>query len=53
LLENIEQQLVERGGKATLADYIRLVQLRREMEGEEAREIRVQWVEPAETDSGR
>ena len=32
--------------KPTLAEYLKLVQLEREFEEEEAREIKVKWVEP-------
>ena len=32
--------------KASLGDYIRLVQLQKELEEDEVREIRVTWVEP-------
>lgn len=32
--------------KASLGDYIRLVQLRKELEEDEVREIKVTWVEP-------
>jgi hypothetical protein len=43
LLEKMEQQLGGEQLKLTLADYIRLVQLRRELEEEEPREIKVTW----------
>ncbi|MFM2124567.1 MAG: hypothetical protein RL328_1018 [Acidobacteriota bacterium] len=45
LLEGIEKKLQEQDLKVTLADYIRLVQLKKELEGEEPREIRVTWVD--------
>jgi hypothetical protein len=32
--------------KGTLGDYIRLVQLQKELEGDEPRDITVTWVEP-------
>ena len=32
--------------KATLGDYIRLVQLQQELEQEEPKDIQVTWVEP-------
>jgi hypothetical protein len=41
----------EKAMKATLGDYIRLVQLRKELEDDEPREIKVTWVEPEETKS--
>jgi len=33
------------GAKASLADYIRLVQLRKELSDDEPREIKVTWVD--------
>ena len=39
--------------KATLGDYIRLVQLHKELDDESPKEIRVTWVEPAETGSAK
>ena len=45
MLESIEQKLKGKDLKVTLADYIRLVQLKKELEGEEPREIRVTWVD--------
>jgi hypothetical protein len=35
--------------KVTLADYVRLVQLKRELDEEEPKEIRVTWVDPPES----
>ena len=49
LLEKIEAQLDVGKMKITLADFIRLTQLERELEEEEQpREIIVTWKEPAE-----
>jgi len=39
--------------KATLGDYIRLVQLHKELDDESPKEIRVTWVEPAEKGSAK
>ena len=48
LLSEVEQRLDLETGKVTLADFIRLTQLERELEEEEApREIIVTWKEPA------
>jgi len=33
--------------KATMGDYIRLVQLHKELDDESPKEIKVTWVEPA------
>ena len=45
LIEKVENEL---GGnmKASLGEYIRLVQLQKELEEDEVREIKVTWVEP-------
>jgi len=49
LLSLIEKQLVAGTKKATLADFIRLTQLERELEeDEQPKEIVVTWVEPTE-----
>ena len=46
LLKNVEKKLGGEDVKATLGDYIRLVQLQQELEEEEPRDITVTWVEP-------
>jgi hypothetical protein len=46
LLKNVEQKLEGEDVKATLGDYIRLVQLQQELEDEEPRDIKVTWVDP-------
>jgi hypothetical protein len=47
LLKKLEQKLSDDELRATLGDYIRLVQLRKELEDDdEPREIKVTWVEP-------
>lgn len=46
LLADIENRFDSESGKASVADYIRLLQLERELEeGDGPREIRVTWVE--------
>ena len=52
LLKSVEKKLSGVEMKATLGDYIKLVQLQKEMDDEQPREIRVTWVEPEETKSG-
>jgi hypothetical protein len=47
LLKNVEKKLGGEDVKATLGDYIRLVQLQQELEEDEPRDIKVSWVEPA------
>jgi hypothetical protein len=45
LLEKVEKKLGS-SLKASLGDYIRLVQLHKDLEENEVREIKVTWVEP-------
>ena len=50
LLMDVERRLDLKNNKVTLADFIRLTQLERELEEEEQpREIIVTWKDPAET----
>ncbi len=51
LLTDIESRFEAESGKASVADYIRLLQLERELEeaDEGPREIRVTWVDPQES----
>ncbi len=51
MLQRVEQKLGTGDVKATLADYIRLVQLQKELEDEEPGEITVTWVDPDKTES--
>lgn len=46
LIEKVEGKLEQGELKATLADYVRLVQLQQDLEEGEAKEIKVTWVEP-------
>jgi hypothetical protein len=50
ILERVEQKIGEGDVKATLGDYIRLVQLQKELEDEEPGEITVRWVDPEKTE---
>jgi hypothetical protein len=43
LIAEVEKKLKGKDVKVTLADYIRLVQLRKELDEEQPREIRVTW----------
>lgn len=45
LLKQMENKLGANDVKVTLADYIRLVQLQKELEEDEPKEIRVTWVD--------
>ena len=56
LIEKLEQQLKkqaqepeEKIDKVALADYLRLLELQKELEEEEPTEIRVTWVDPEMT----
>lgn len=53
--KRVEKRLSESDVKASLGDYIRLVQLEKELEAEEPKEIKVTWVNPEEkeSDSGK
>jgi hypothetical protein len=51
MLTKIETKMKGDQMKATLGDYIRLVQLHKELDDESPKEIRVTWVEPAEKGS--
>jgi hypothetical protein len=53
MLTKIETKMKGDQMKATLGDYIRLVQLHKELDDESPKEIRVTWVEPAETGSAK
>jgi hypothetical protein len=49
LLRKIEKEFKDKDTRATMADYIRLTQLERELEEEEQpREIIIRWSDPAE-----
>lgn len=52
LLKKLEEQMGGGEMKASLGDYIRLVQLHKELDEESPREIKVTWVEPAEGKKG-
>ena len=52
ILKKMETKLTKDDAKATLGDYIRLVQLQKELEDEQPREIKVSWIESEETESG-
>ena len=51
LMLKVEEKLGRGDVKATLGDYIRLVQLEKELEEEEPKKIEVRWVEPEESKS--
>ncbi len=47
LLQRIEEKLEQDDFKPTVGDFVRLLQLRKELEDERPREITVTWVEPS------
>ena len=50
VIGSIEKQLEESNLKATTAEYLKLIQLQKEFEQNEAKEIRVRWVEPGQSE---
>jgi hypothetical protein len=46
LLKNVEKKLTGKEVKATLGDYLKLVQFQKELEDEDPKEIKVTWVDP-------
>lgn len=47
-IRNIGAKLSSEDVKATVADFIRLLQLQKDLDEEGAKEIKVTWVEPVE-----
>ena len=52
LLSSLEAKLLEGDFKATVGDFIRLLQVRKELEEERPRGITATWVEPSEGGCG-
>ena len=48
LIKKFEDSIEKGGVKPTVSEYIRLKQLRQELDVEELKEIKVTWVEPTE-----
>ncbi len=48
VIENLEKKLESNELKPSVGDFIRLLQLEKELEQEQPREIKVSWVEPRE-----
>jgi hypothetical protein len=46
----MEEEIGGPAFKPSMAEYLKLVQLDKELESEEVKEIRVTWVEPGKTD---
>ena len=49
LLTTVISQFEAKGLKPTMAEYLKLLQLEKEFEEDEPKEITVTWVEPEET----
>ncbi|MGA2267708.1 MAG: hypothetical protein ABSH44_04475 [Bryobacteraceae bacterium] len=45
-IAGIESRLTAKDFKPTMGDYLKLLQIEKELEQEEAKEIKVTWVEP-------
>jgi hypothetical protein len=50
-IESMELKLSASDVKATFGDFIRLLQLQKELQVEQPREIKVTWIEPSEKES--
>ena len=50
-IQSIESKLGTSDVKATFADFIRLLQLQKELQAAEPREIKVTWIDPSQTES--
>ena len=53
MLQSFEEKLKKDELKGTLGDFIRLLQLEKELEDEQPKEIEVRWVEPSEPVSAK
>jgi hypothetical protein len=50
-IQKIEEKLGANDVKATFGDFIRLLQLQKELQVDEPKEIKVTWIEPTEKES--
>jgi hypothetical protein len=50
-IHSIEAKLGSTDVKATFGDFIRLLQLQKELQIDQPREIKVTWIDPSETES--
>ena len=50
-IRSIEEKLGSSDVKATFADFIRLLQLQKELQTDQPREIRVTWIDPSDKES--
>jgi hypothetical protein len=49
VIAKMEKEMKGKAFKTTMADYLKLVQLEKDFEANEAKEIRVKWIEPVES----
>ena len=47
-IESMEHKLAASDVKATFGDFIRLLQLQKELQIEQPREIKITWIDPSE-----
>lgn len=50
-IQRIEEKLGSSDVKATFADFIRLLQLQKELQADQPREIKVTWIDPSDKES--
>jgi hypothetical protein len=50
-IQSIEEKLGSSDVKATFADFIRLLQLQKELQTDQPREIKVTWIDPSDKES--
>ena len=50
-IELFEEKLAKGDVKPTVGEFVRLLELQKEIDADEPREIKVTWVEPDETES--
>jgi hypothetical protein len=50
-IQSIEEKLGTSEVKATFSDFIRLLQLQKEMQIDQPREVKVTWIDPSEPES--
>jgi hypothetical protein len=50
-IQRMEEKLGSADVKATFGDFIKLLQLQKEMQIDQPREIKVTWIEPSEAES--
>ncbi len=50
-IKNIEEKLEANEVKATFGDFIRLLQLQKELQADQPREVKVTWIEAIEKES--